>query len=134
MALLVYMTAASADEAERIAGDLVESRLAACVNVMAPIRSVYSWKGELCRSEEIPFIAKTDDDRFEALAARVRALHSYETPCIVALPVARGDADFLAWITESTHPFMSPVRWLSTVSCPLTARSPTTSSPISCIF
>ena len=91
MALLVYMTAASADEAERIAGDLVESRLAACVNVMAPIRSVYSWKGELCRSEEIPFIAKTDDDRFEALAARVRALHSYETPCIVALPVARGD-------------------------------------------
>ena len=103
-ALLVYMTAASADEAERIAGDLVESRLAACVNVMAPIRSIYSWKGELCRSEEIPFIAKTDDDRFEALAARVRALHSYETPCIVALPVARGDADFLAWITESTHP------------------------------
>ena len=100
MALLVYMTAASADEAERIAGDLVENRLAACVN----IRSVYSWKGELCRSEEIPFIAKTDDDRFEALAARVRALHSYETPCIVALPVARGDADFLAWITESTHP------------------------------
>ena len=96
MALLVYMTAASADEAERIAGDLVESRLAACVNVMAPIRSIYSWKGELCRSEEIPFIAKTDDDRF--------ALHSYETPCIVALPVARGDADFLAWITESTHP------------------------------
>ena len=95
MALLVYMTAASADEAERIAGDLVESRLAACVNVMAPIRSVYSWKGELCRSEEIPFIAKTDDDR---------ALHSYETPCIIALPVARGDADFLAWITESTHP------------------------------
>ena len=56
MALLVYMTAASADEAERIAGDLVESRLAACVNVMAPIRSIYSWKGELCRSEEIPFI------------------------------------------------------------------------------
>ena len=104
MALLVYMTAASADEAERIAGDLVENRLAACVNIMAPIRSVYSWKGELCRSEEIPFIAKTDVDGFEALAARVRALHSYETPCIVALPVARGDADFLAWITESTHP------------------------------
>ena len=95
MALLVYMTAASADEAERIAGDLVENGLAA---------SVYSWKGELCRSEEIPFIAKTDDDRFEALAVRVRALHSYETPCIVALPVARGDADFLAWITQSTHP------------------------------
>ena len=84
MALLVYMTAASADEAERIAGELVESRLAAGVNVMAPIRSIVV--------------------RFDALAARVRALHSYESPCIVALPVARGDADFLAWITESTHP------------------------------
>ena len=104
MALFVYMTAGSAEEADRIAGDLVENRLAACVNIMAPIRSVYAWKGELCRSEEIPFIAKTDDDRFEALAARVRRLHSYETPCIVAQPVTRGDADFLSWITESTHP------------------------------
>ncbi len=103
MALFVYMTAASAEEADRIAEDLVENRLAACVNIMAPIRSVYVWKGELCRSEEIPFVAKTDDDRFEALAARVRRLHSYETPCIVALPVTRGDADFLSWITQSTH-------------------------------
>ena len=74
MALFVYMTAASAEEADRIAGDLVENRLAACVNIMAPIRSVYVWKGELCRSEEISFIAKTDDDRFEALAARVEEL------------------------------------------------------------
>ena len=64
----------------------------------------YSSESGFCRSEEIAFIAKTDDDRVEALAARVRALHSYEPPCIVALPVARGDADFLAWITESTHP------------------------------
>ena len=109
MAFLVYMTAASADEAERIAGDLVESRLAACVNVMAPIRSVYSWKGELCRSEEIPFIAKMTPNITDMCVAGIAAieggaLHSYETPCIVALPVARGDADFLAWITESTHP------------------------------
>lgn len=104
MALLVYMIAASADEAERITGDLVESHLAACVNVMAPIRSVYPWKEGLCHSEEIPFIAKTNDDRLEALAARVRALHSYKTPCIVALSVARGNADFLTWITESAHP------------------------------
>ena len=103
MALFVYMTAASEDEAERIAEDLVQNRLAACVNIMAPIRSVYLWKGEVCRAGEIPFVAKTDDDRFAALAERVRSLHSYETPCIVALPVVRGDADFLAWITESTH-------------------------------
>lgn len=104
MSLFVYMTAASEDEAERIAEDLVTNRLAACVNIMAPIRSVYAWKGKICRSGEIPFIAKTDDDRFDALAERVRLLHSYETPCIVALPVTRGDADFLAWITKTTHP------------------------------
>ena len=104
MALFVYMTAGTGDEAERIAEDLVRNHLAACVNILAPIRSIYLWKGEICRAGEIPFIAKTDEDRFEALASRVRSLHSYETPCIVALPVVRGDADFLAWITESTHP------------------------------
>lgn len=103
MALFVYMTAGSAEEAQRIADDLVENRLAACVNIFPPIRSIYTWKGEICRSEEIAFVAKTEDDRFEALAERVRRLHSYETPCIVALPIARGDADFLAWIAASTH-------------------------------
>lgn len=103
MALFVYMTAASLEEAQRISDDLVEKRLAACANIFPPIRSVYRWKGEICRSEEIAFIAKTDDERFEALAERVRSLHSYETPCIVALPIARGDADFLAWIAASTH-------------------------------
>lgn len=104
MALFVYMTAASAAEAERIAHDLVESRLAAGVNIFSPIRSVYRWKGEIRREGEIALIAQTDEDRFEALAERVRRLHSYETPCIVALPVERGNADFLAWITASTHP------------------------------
>lgn len=103
MALFVYMTAGSLEEAQRIADDVVENRLAACVNIFPPIRSVYAWKGEICRSEEIAFVAKTDDDRFEALAERVRLLHSYETPCIVALPIALGDADFLAWIAASTH-------------------------------
>ena len=104
MALLVYMTAGSAEEAERIAADLVEHRLAACVNIMQPIRSVYKWKGEICNAEEVPFIAKTDEDRFEALSERVRLLHSYETPCIVALPIVHGDAAFLDWITQATHP------------------------------
>ena len=104
MALFVYMTAADEAEAGRIADDLVRRRLAACVNILPPMRSVYLWKGEICNSSETPLIAKTDDDGFGALAARVRELHSYETPCIVALPIARGTPDFLAWITESTHP------------------------------
>lgn len=104
MALFVYMTAASEAEAGRIADDLVHRRLAACVNILQPMRSVYLWKGEICNSREIPLVAKTDDDLFDALAARVRELHSYETPCIVAFPIAKGTSDFLTWITESTHP------------------------------
>ena len=103
MALLVYMTAADEAEAGRIADDLVRQRLAAGVNILAPMRSVYRWKGDICNSREPPFIAQTDDELFDALAARVRELHSYETPCIVAFPIARGTSDFLSWITESTH-------------------------------
>ena len=103
MALLVYMTAADEAEAERIAEDLVQRRLAACVNMPGPIRSVYLWQGEVCRNREIPLIAKTTEARFDELAARVRELHSYETPCIVALPIERGDPAFLDWIAEVTE-------------------------------
>ncbi len=104
MALFVYIVAANQTEAERLAGDLVQQRFAACVNILPPVHSVYLWKGAVCNATEIPLIAKTDEDRFTALAARVRQLHSYETPCIVALPVSQATPDFLAWITASTHP------------------------------
>ncbi len=102
MAFLVYMTAPTAEEAERLAVDLVERRLAAGVNILAPMRSVFRWKGAIRRSEEIPLLAQTEEGSLEALAKYVRALHSYETPCIIAVPIAAGNEDFLAWITRCT--------------------------------
>ncbi len=99
----VYMTAASRDEAERIAAALVESRLAACVNVLGEIRSVYRWEDAIRRDAEVAFIAKTRAALFDALAARVREMHSYDVPCIVAWPIAAADAAYLDWIGQETR-------------------------------
>lgn len=105
MALLVYITCASPDEADRIGRALLDERLAACVNIPAsPVRSLYLWKGQREEAEETVLIAKTMEDRFAALNRAVRRLHSYETPCVVALPLAAGDPDYLAWVEESTRP------------------------------
>jgi len=103
-ALFVYMTAGSAEEARRIARALVEERLAACVNLVDGMESVYRWQGAVETARETVMIAKTRADRFEALRDRVRALHSYDTPCIVALPVGRGDAPYLDWIAVESAP------------------------------
>ena len=98
----VYMTAASLEEADAIAAALVEARLAACVNILGPIRSVYRWQGQVQREDEVALLAKTEARLFEALAARVRELHGYETPCIVAWPIETGDAAYLDWIGAET--------------------------------
>ena len=98
MYLMVYVTAADANEARRIAKALVEERLAACVNILGRIESVYHWEGAVQSSEETAFLAKTTEACFDALAARVRELHSYELPCVVAVPLAQGEAAFLDWI------------------------------------
>jgi periplasmic divalent cation tolerance protein len=103
MYLMVYMTAADEDEARRIATALVEERLAACVNILGRIQSVYHWEGRVQSSEETAFLAKTTEACFDALAARVRELHSYELPCIVAVPLARGEGLFLGWIGENVR-------------------------------
>ncbi|GEO80634.1 divalent-cation tolerance protein CutA [Pararhodospirillum oryzae] len=99
---LVYMTAASEDEALRLGRTLVEERLAACVNILGPIRSIFRWEGTLQEETEIAFLAKTDEARVDALTERVTALHSYECPCVVALPIQAGAPDFLAWISCQT--------------------------------
>lgn len=105
MALFVYITCASPDEAERIGTALLDQRLAACVNILpGPVRSLYLWKGQREEAEESVLIAKTMEDRFAELNRTVRRLHSYETPCVVALPLAAGDPDYLAWVEESTRP------------------------------
>ena len=101
-AISVYIVAADMAEAERIAEALVDERLAACVNILGGVRSVYRWQGAVERADEVAMIAKTALGLFERLAARVRALHSYDTPAIVAWPIVAGDAAYLDWIAAET--------------------------------
>lgn len=101
-ACIVYVTAASAEEASRIAEAAVAERLAACANILPPITSVYWWEGKVNRDTEVALILKTRVELAERLVARVRALHSYTCPCVVMLPVTGGNPDFLAWIAAET--------------------------------
>ncbi len=96
--LSVYVTAADADEARRIGRALVEENLAACVNVLPGHTAIYRWEGKLEEGAEGAFLAKTTAGRFEELRSRVRALHSYDLPCIVAFPAETGDPEFLDWV------------------------------------
>lgn len=102
-ATLVYVTASSRDEAIKISRTVVEERLAACANVFQPITSIYWWEGKLQEEGETSFFLKTRDDLVEVLTRRVKALHSYTCPCVVALPVAAGNAAFLSWIENETR-------------------------------
>lgn len=102
-ALFVYMTAAHAQEAETIGKMLVRDRLAACVNVLGPIRSFYRWDGEVQDDAEVAFIAKTEEDRLEALTEAVKKVHSYDEPCVVAMPMVGGSPSFLDWIHAETR-------------------------------
>ena len=99
---LVYVTASSRDEALKIARATVEERLAACANVLVPITSIYWWEGKVQEEGEVSFILKTRADLVAALTQRIKALHSYTCPCVVALPIAGGNPDFLAWIDTET--------------------------------
>ena len=101
--MFIYITAGSPDEARRIARALVEERLAACANLIAGMRSVYRWQGRIEEAEETVVIAKTRDDLLEPLTERVRALHSYDCPCVVGLPVTGGHRDYLDWIASETQ-------------------------------
>lgn len=100
---IVYMTAGSREEAVRIGRTLVDERLAACVNVLGTITSVYRWDGATQEDEEVAFLAKTTQDRVPALTERVQALHSYDCPCVVALPIEGGAEAFLTWIETETR-------------------------------
>jgi periplasmic divalent cation tolerance protein len=94
---VVLVTAASQSEAETIAELLITSKLAACVNLL-PIRSIYSWKGELCRDEEWQLIIKTQLDQVASLEAKIREVHSYETPEVIAIPIVAGSREYLEWV------------------------------------
>lgn len=99
----IYMTAGSLEEAGRIGRELVSSRLAACVNIIPQMRSIYAWEGKLQEDAEVVMIAKTTAARSAELVAKVKALHGYAVPCIVALAVEDGYPPFLEWIAASVE-------------------------------
>ncbi|HEX8888890.1 MAG TPA: divalent-cation tolerance protein CutA [Pyrinomonadaceae bacterium] len=99
--IVVLMTAGSREEAARLADILVNARLAACVQILPEIESVYHWQGKVERAPEILLLAKTTAENFAALEAAVRSLHSYETPEIIALPITAASAPYLEWLTAN---------------------------------
>jgi periplasmic divalent cation tolerance protein len=101
-AVVVFITASSADEATRIGRTLVEERLAACANLIPSIASTYWWKDKIEESGEALLVIKTRQDLIERLTARVKALHSYTVPEVIALPILGGNPDYLKWIDDST--------------------------------
>ncbi|MEW5735228.1 MAG: divalent-cation tolerance protein CutA [Thermodesulfobacteriota bacterium] len=100
---LVVMTAKDEDEARLVAEKLVGEKLAACVNIIPKVLSVYRWKGEVFREPECYLLAKTRKDLVPRLTAAVRSVHSYECPAVAALDITGGSPDFLAWIADMTE-------------------------------
>ena len=103
-AIVVFMTAANGEEATRLADMLVGAHLAACVQILPEMESVYRWQGKIERQSEILLIAKTTAVKFAELEREVRALHSYETPEIVAVPIVAGSTPYLEWLANSLNP------------------------------
>ena len=100
--VVVLVTVGSAEEAERIGRTLVDEGLAACVNVAGPIRSIYRWQGAVEEAAEHLMVVKARAADVPALDARVRALHSYDVPEVVALPIVAGSAPYFAWLGDAT--------------------------------
>ena len=100
--IVVFITAPSEEEAAGIARALVEEKLAACVNIIRGIRSIYSWEGTVEDDTEMLLVVKTREALFDRLAARVKELHSYTVPEVIALPLAKGLKDYTDWIDQVT--------------------------------
>ena len=98
--IVVLMTAANREEANQIAELLVSARLAACVQILPEIESVYRWQGEVKREQEILLLAKATRARFDEIESKVRAMHSYETPEIIALPITAASEPYLKWLLD----------------------------------
>ena len=101
--LLVLTTLPDRPAAEALAEALVDARLAACVNILAPCQSVYRWQGAVDKASEVPLLIKTTEARYAALEAAIRARHPYELPEVIAIPITQGLPDYLAWVAAETH-------------------------------
>lgn len=100
--IVVLVTVGSRSEGEAIAQDLVRGGLAACVNILGPVRSVYVWKSEVAQDDEHLLVIKSRRSLFDLLERRVRSLHSYDVPEVVALPIRTGSRAYLAWLESGT--------------------------------
>lgn len=100
--ILVYITCSDLDEAKNIARTAVTEKLAACANIFPQICSVYNWEAKLCEDNETVLILKTLESNYEKLSARIKELHSYDCPCIIALDVKQANAEYLSWIKSQT--------------------------------
>lgn len=97
----VYMTAGTLEEAESIGKELVSSGLAACVNIIENMKSIYFWEGKLQKDTEVVLIAKTIKSKVPSLVEKVKSMHSYDCPCVISLPVSGGNRSFMDWIQDS---------------------------------
>ena len=97
----VYAVFADTEEAERIGRQMIDERLAACVNILGPIRSIYRWKGSVENSDEVAAVFKTTDDQAGSLITRIAALHSYDVPCIACWPIDKILGSYADWVGES---------------------------------
>ena len=100
--IVVLVTCGSEEEATKIANSLVEEGVAACVNIISPVRSIYRWEGKIWDEKEWVLIIKTQKKRFEELEKKVKSLHSYSVPEVIALPIVEGSASYLKWLEETT--------------------------------
>lgn len=101
---VVLVTVSSLSEGEKIATILIQEKLAACINLM-PITSFYTWEGKLCQDQEYQLIMKTDLTKFAQLESKIKQLHSYDVPEIIAIPIVKGSESYLTWIKDSLTTF-----------------------------
>jgi periplasmic divalent cation tolerance protein len=100
--IVVLVTCGSEEEALKISRSLVEDHLAACVNLVSPVRSIYRWEGKIWDEKEWIFIIKSQKKRFEELERKIKSLHSYSVPEIISLPIVEGSASYLKWLEDMT--------------------------------
>ena len=96
--ILVLSTVDTMERAEKIARAIVQEGKAACVNIVPGVRSIYRWKEEICDDSELLLLIKTTENNFERVRKRIRRLHGYDTPEVIAIPITAGDRDFLNWL------------------------------------
>ncbi|PIN74582.1 hypothetical protein COV18_06845 [Candidatus Woesearchaeota archaeon CG10_big_fil_rev_8_21_14_0_10_37_12] len=95
--LLIYITASTKQEAEQISEILIKKKLASCVNILPEIQSHYIWNGKLQKEKEVLMLVKTFDAKYKQVESTIKKIHSYETPCIVAIPIIKGNEAYLRW-------------------------------------